>query len=249
MNIKKPYVTYGIMILNVILFLVMFFYDPKLSYGTMVKFGAKVNFRIVDLKLWHLITPAFLHGSLQHLIFNTAALFYFAPMIENWFGHIKFVFIYLALAMIASMGSFIFTPNVALGASGVIYGMMAFHLYLYLLNKDIYLQIFGNGMVALIVVNLLYSFVVPNIDIAGHLVGFVGGVIVFFMAGRKIPRIPQRMIATLLIIPLLLGFGYRFVNYKNSEAYFMSKGAYLYETEQFDKLQELDKAYQKYLNP
>lgn len=248
MNNKKPYITYGIMIINVVVFLIMFFYDYKLSYPTLVDFGAKVNFRIVDFKLWHLITPAFLHGSFQHLFFNTAALFYFSPMIENWYGRVKFIGVYFALAIMATMGSFIFTANVSLGASGVIYGMMAFHLYLYLLNKQTYLRIFGNGMVALIVVNLIYSFVVPNIDIAGHLVGFLAGVIVFFGTGQKIPKIPQKIISCGLLILLLVGFTYKFTTYKNSEDYFLSKGAYYFQTGQSEALKKLDLDYQKFLN-
>lgn len=244
----KPYITYTVLAINTILFAIMFIADYKLSYPTLVDFGAKVNFRIVDFKLWHLIMPAFLHGSLPHLLFNNLALFYFGPLIEKLLGHVKYAISYLTIGIIATIGSFIFTPNVSLGASGVIYGFMGFHLYLYLLDRAIYTQIFGKSILQLIAVNAILSFVIPNIDIAGHLFGFIGGLIVFGLQSQRVPHALFKPLAIVVLVTILAGFGYSAWQFRQSEDYYITKGAYYYQKGDQTNLLKVDQEYREQFN-
>ncbi|PID81251.1 MAG: hypothetical protein CR995_00295 [Clostridiales bacterium] len=244
---KKPVLTYTVIAINSLLFIAMMVYDRQLSYPTLVNFGAKVNFRIADYKFWHLVMPMFLHGSVQHLLFNNLALYYFAPLIEFQLGRLRFAVSYIAIGIIAAIGSFIFVPNVSLGASGVIYGFMAYHLYLYLLNKQLYLRIFGNSILQLIAVNLALTFLVPNIDIAGHLFGFIGGFIVYSLIIKQLPNRLFKPLAIVLLIAIGGGFFYRMLYYPKTEDYFMAKGAYYYQMEDWQELQKVENDYQKFL--
>lgn len=72
----------GYIIINVVVFVAMFLRDPSLSSQTMIDFGAKTNFQIADGKLWYLMTPMFLHGSILHLFFNSMAIYFFGPYVE-----------------------------------------------------------------------------------------------------------------------------------------------------------------------
>ncbi len=242
---KKPILTYAVIAINTLLFAAMMAFDWKLSYATLVNFGAKVNFRIADYQLWHLVMPMFLHGSIQHLVFNNIALYYFGPVIEFQLGRLRYAISYLLIGIIATVGAFIFSEHVSLGASGVVYGFMAYHLYLYLLNKQLYLRVFGNSILTLIGVNIALTFVVPNIDIAGHLFGFLGGFIVYSLIVEQVPNRLFKPLAIALLIVVIGSFFYRVDNYRQSEDYFFSKAAYYYQIGDLQKVKQIDSDYQK----
>jgi membrane associated rhomboid family serine protease len=50
---------------------------------------------IEDLQFWRFITYQFLHGNLDHLIFNMVALFFFGPMVEAYLTSRQFLVYYL----------------------------------------------------------------------------------------------------------------------------------------------------------
>ncbi len=248
MNLKnKPIVSYLLIAINIIIFIAMMLYDHTLSYTTLVDFGAKVNFRIADYQFFNLFMPMFLHSSFEHLLFNMGALFYFGPLIENILGKIKFLASYLIIGLLTSAGSFIFSEHVSLGASGVIFGFMGFHLVLFLINKERYLKVFGNSVIQLLVVNLVFTFIMPNIDIAGHLVGFFAGFAFYYLL-LGVKKSPLYTMASLLIIVSLIGgLVLSIPRYKNSENYFLAKAYYLQEKNDRDALIKLDSQYQDFL--
>lgn len=234
----------GYIIINIVAFLAMFITDPALSADTLIDFGAKANFQIADGKLWYLITPIFLHGSLMHLLFNSMAIYFFAPYVELFFGTKKFILISLGTGIFSTLGSFLFSNAISLGASGVIYGYLAFHVYLFLLNRELYLQTFGREVFILIGFNVVYSLVAGNIDLAGHLFGFVGGLAIYFLFGRKLPRMfPQRALAIAFIILMLAGGAFRAYAYRHSEDYYVKKLYYFYLKQDVENYLLLEKEF------
>jgi hypothetical protein len=79
---------------------------------------------------WILLTSMFLHGGLNHLLFNMYALFLFGILLEQKIGAKKFAFIYLLAGIAASVFSSFIYPSLtgtvfrALGASGAIMGII-----------------------------------------------------------------------------------------------------------------------------
>ncbi|WP_459128919.1 rhomboid family intramembrane serine protease [Guggenheimella bovis] len=245
MTKKVPPMTLAILILTTLCSVGALLYDSSLSFVTLVKIGAKVNFRIADGYLHHLVFPIFLHGSLSHLLFNLFAIYVFAPLVELWYGKWRFLLIYLAMGIVATIGSFAFSESPSLGASGAIYGLMSFHIYLYILKRDWYLEAFGNGIFPLIGVNLLYSIFMPQIDIAGHIAGFLGGLMIYFLTNPEIQgRFPSRAIGILLLIGTLVIGSMRVYTYRESKDYFIQKLYYYHETE---NLKELEATYERYI--
>ncbi|MDO8483314.1 MAG: rhomboid family intramembrane serine protease, partial [Candidatus Limnocylindrales bacterium] len=73
---------------------------------------------------WRLWTVTLLHGDLLHLLFNMYALWLAGPIVERWYGRIRFLAFYFACAAGGSAASFVFGGDVpAVGASGAIFGL------------------------------------------------------------------------------------------------------------------------------
>ena len=72
---------------------------------------------------WILLTSIFLHGSLEHLMYNLLALALFGIILENIINTKRFLILFFSSGLIASIVSSFFY-NSALGASGAIYGIL-----------------------------------------------------------------------------------------------------------------------------
>src|SRR3989338_3700383 len=72
---------------------------------------------------WILVTSIFLHGGINHLLFNMYALIVFGPLLEQRIGAKRFLFAYIGFGFIAALISSFFYAR-ALGASGAIMGVI-----------------------------------------------------------------------------------------------------------------------------
>ncbi len=83
---------------------------------------------------WRLVTSLFLHGDFFHIFFNMLTLYYFGPMVEQWWGSRRFIAFYLisglgadvvftVLSLIPELlSASIHSP--CIGASGCIFGVL-----------------------------------------------------------------------------------------------------------------------------
>lgn len=81
-----------------------------------------------------LLTSMFLHGGLAHLFGNMLFLWIFGDNVEDYFGHLGYLFFYLACGIAASFVHILFnlfSAIPALGASGAISGVMGAYVLLY----------------------------------------------------------------------------------------------------------------------
>jgi membrane associated rhomboid family serine protease len=127
---------------------------------------------VADGDWWRLVTSAFLHASLLHIMFNMLALWWIGGPLEAAIGHWRYLAIYAVSGLAGSAGALLAEPRaVTVGASGAIFG---------LLGAMVVVQWQSTGSIAgpattLILVNLAITFAVPNISWGGHLGGLVGG--------------------------------------------------------------------------
>ena len=121
---------------------------------------------------YRLLTVALTHGSWTHLLFNMVALFSVGTPVEIFYGKVRFSIIFLTSLLTASLASYFFNPeNVpAVGVSGAIFGLFAAML---VTGKRMGVDYRSVG--GIIVVNLIITFVVPQIDWHAHVGGLVGG--------------------------------------------------------------------------
>jgi membrane associated rhomboid family serine protease len=75
-----------------------------------------------------MLTSGFLHVDIAHLFFNMFTLYFFAPVVINWFGNAKFIIIYFVSLLAGSLLALFFHKNepyyTAVGASGAVTGIL-----------------------------------------------------------------------------------------------------------------------------
>lgn len=127
-----PGITYGLIALNVAVFLVELYQPDPQAYIT--QWGAVPSRITAGHGLETLITSAFLHAGWGHLLGNVLFLFVFGDNVEDAFGHIRFLLFYLACAVAAGLGQIYLAPGSNLpgvGASGAISGVLAAYLIMF----------------------------------------------------------------------------------------------------------------------
>jgi membrane associated rhomboid family serine protease len=202
------------------------------SAGELIEAGAVSRQAVMQGDWWVVITSAFLHLGLLHIAFNMYILWVFGPVIEQLYGHLEYLVLYLLCALGGSVLTILVAPDTsAVGASGAIFGLfgLAFvvsrrrHLLLGPQARGILSQAGG-----LLMLNLIITFVVPGISWTGHVGGLlVGALIGLMLVPSNVPtmggmwRAPDGRAlaggsstalraAAYLLVAAILGAGYLF---------------------------------------
>jgi len=150
-------------------------------------YGDKVNSLIAQGQVWRLFTPIFLHASLLHVGFNLYALYVLGPGLERFYGHKRFLALFILSGFAGNVMSFLFSTAPSLGASTAIFGLIgAEGVFLYQ-NREILGESARQGLRNVIVIALINLFIgfAPgsNIDNWGHIGGLLGGALFAWFAG------------------------------------------------------------------
>ena len=117
-----PIVTYGLIALNVLVFVAQ-------SASSSLERELTLSPRAVaaDGDLYRLITSAFLHYGITHLLFNMWALYVVGPPLEMWLGRLRFGALYVLSALGGSVLVYLLAPldSSTAGASGAVFGLFA----------------------------------------------------------------------------------------------------------------------------
>lgn len=137
-------------------------------------------------QVWRLVTPIFVHIGFQHFLFNMLTLYFLGKMAEQIFGTLRFLGLYLLAGIMGNAFTLLFTPEViAAGASTSLFGLFAAVVILGYFSHSPYLNQLGRSYMALIVFNLLFNLFTPDVGLAGHIGGLVGGALAaIFLANR-----------------------------------------------------------------
>lgn len=148
-------------------------------------FGANIKEAVVAGEVYRLITAAFLHASIFHLLFNLYALYIIGNQVENYIGKFKFLIVYLISAISGSLMSCIFNTSISVGASGAIFGLLGSLLY-FGYHFRLYLgSVLKTQIIPLIILNLCLGFLDSSIDNAAHIGGLIGGYLSTMALGIK----------------------------------------------------------------
>ena len=187
-----PYVTYTIIGVTVVFYLLqvasvfVFGYPTTFSNIDWLElYGARINEFILAGQLWRLLTPALLHGSPTHIFFNMYALLSFGTSLERYFGHGRFITLYVLGAFTGNVTSFLFSDGYSVGASTAVFGLIgAEAVFLYQNRKMLagqFRSAIGN-VLFVIAINLFLVGSLPGIDNWGHIGGLVGGLMFTWFA-------------------------------------------------------------------
>jgi membrane associated rhomboid family serine protease len=163
--------------------------DPDALLARLYRFGAKENGAIAAGQYWRLLTAAFLHGGVVHLLVNSYSLFVLGSLTEPVLGHVRFLATFLFSALTGSLTSWAFNGAIGVGASGAIFGLLGTALYLSWRGTTAHIPPTALRSLALwTVYNLVFGFITPTIDNAAHLGGLAGGILcAVLLHGRLVP--------------------------------------------------------------
>lgn len=188
-----PYVTYTLIAVAIVFYILqvasVIFFGYPVSFTNMdwlELFGARINEFIRAGQLWRLFTPALLHGSITHIFFNMYALFSLGTGLERYFGHRRFLLLYVLGAFAGNVASFLFTDGYSVGASTAIFGLIGAEGVFFYQNRRLFgeeaRRAIGN-VVFVAAINLFIIGSLPFIDNWGHIGGLMGGLIFTSLAG------------------------------------------------------------------
>ena len=175
---KTPYVTYTLMAINIIIYAFGVLLNPTALFGSnagFIEMFGNLKTAIAGGEYYRLITSAFIHANIYHILFNMYALYILGSQAESFFGKGKFLIIYFSSVLTASLLSILFNNGYSVGASGAIFGIMGALLY-FGYNYRVYLgNSLVNQIIPVIVINLIFGFTMKSIDNFGHIGGLIGG--------------------------------------------------------------------------
>ena len=125
-----PFVTFGIIILNVLIFLGQFWIsgnDPGIGKSLVYMFG----FVPAEFNPLTIFTSMFMHGGFAHIIGNMWFLYIFGDNVESILGHVKYFIFYLACGIGAALAQFFVEPASQvpmIGASGAVAGVLGAYM-------------------------------------------------------------------------------------------------------------------------
>jgi len=196
-----PVVTYALIAINVAAFI------AQMASGNLEKQLTLWPLAVADGQLYRLATAAFLHYGATHLLKNMWALYVVGPPLEMWLGRLRFGALYALSGLGGSVLVYLLSSlsTATVGASGAIFGLFD---ATFVVAKRLTLDV--RWVAAVIVINLVFTFVVPAVSSQliswqAHVGGLVTGGVVA-AAYVYPPRERRNLIQTAVTIVALAVF-------------------------------------------
>jgi len=213
MNLSKSnlYVTYGIIALNILIFIAMIIDGAGLFTPNALvhlKWGSNYSPLTLTGDWWRLISSIFIHFGIIHLLMNMYCLYTVGVYLEPMLGKLRYLAAYLCTGLVASLVSLWWhagEPVNSAGASGAVFGMYGVFLALLTSNlipkkvKDELLK----SILLFIAFNLLYGLkggIDNSAHIGGLLSGFVFGYGLVWTIKKEREERPVNWLLPLLVI-------------------------------------------------
>jgi len=187
--------TYVFLVANIVIFVAMlisgagFWHSPN---EVQLHWGANFGPATQDGEWWRLGTAMFLHFGVIHLLLNAFSLWDAGQLVERMYGRARFVGIYLLSGLFGNLLSLVVQGNqaVAGGASGAIFGVYGAALVFLWRERAVisateFKWLFGGG-IAFSTLTIVMGFVIPGIDNAAHIGGFVAGSLLSIIFSQSI---------------------------------------------------------------
>lgn len=155
--------------------------------------GAATSVMLYD-EPWRIVTCAFLHGGILHLLLNLHCLVVIGPIVEATLGKTKFVILYLVGAIGCTIAAMLWNQHGSIvGGSGALFAMFGAIVAINMRSGRHYLDAFQfrgpRSIVVMIALNFAICFFIPIVSNSGHLGGMIAGFVVTFLfldRGREV---------------------------------------------------------------
>jgi membrane associated rhomboid family serine protease len=179
----------------------------------LVRWGANFAPRTTNGEWWRLITGAFVHARILHLLATMVALVPLGLVLERAVGPIAFASTYVAAGVAASVVSLWTTSpmNVSAGASGAIcgiYGLLVASVVWAIVGRAemlvpvITVRRIGAAAAVFFLYNLLTDHLSTASEFAGLITGFAGGLVAARGVNREKPPVRRAVLA--MAAPMLI---------------------------------------------
>ncbi len=209
---KKYRITYSIIILNLIVYILSSFFSQDIidmDMQTLVDMGALYGpFTVLKGEWWRLFTAMFLHAGMTHLLMNMFSLYLIGRGAEMYFDTKSYLSIYFFSGLLGGIASLYIHPvSVGIGASGAIFGVFGALAGFFLAHRERiqeHTKAFMKDFAIIIGINLVIGFSIPSVDVSAH----VGGLLVGFIGGFVLSKNPKWILAyTVAMVLLMIAIG------------------------------------------
>lgn len=211
-SIKKgPYVTYIVALICVLVYLIsLYFYRyTDNSSEVAIIIGGYYKIFVVAGQWWRIFTAGFVHVDVFHLLVNMLSLISLGRLLENYYGHIKFLIVLLVGIVFGNLFLFALNDNiVAVGISGGLYALLAC-LAMYIYNTKMYkIPAVMHNVIYIFLVNLMIN-LLPSIGYYAHLGGFIAGILLAFIFTKNSNWVSLKNNTIIVGIILCIVLGYK----------------------------------------
>ena len=178
MESQRPIVTYALIAVNVLVFLI-----SAEAQRSLFSFGWNDALRVFNEgEFYRLVTSMFLHAGFGHIFFNMYALYILGTQTEQMYGRLRYLSIYFLGGITGSLLSAAFgDPSIpSVGASGAVFAIFGTQILYFYRHREALGEVAQGALRQygfLLLVNLGLGFAVPRIDNLGHIGGLIGGAI------------------------------------------------------------------------
>lgn len=163
----------------IVVICVAFYFAQRLS-PSLTQQLASFQPAIAAGQWYRLFTPIVLHAPnfIFHILFNMYVLWSYGPDVEQGFGTVRFVSLFVITGFVGNAVSYAFgpCPTLGVGASGAIFGVIgALAVFLYNRRRSSFVAHYLRSLLVLIGINLVLGFLVPGIDNLAHIGGLASG--------------------------------------------------------------------------
>ena len=150
---------------------------------------------------WRPVTGGFLHVNIAHVGFNMFLLWQLGGLLEPAVKRLGFSVLYVLSLLGGSFLTLILDNDaVTVGASGAVFGLMG-ATFIAMRSRGI--NPFQTGIGPLIIINLVFTFAVPNISVGGHIGGLAAGALGGWILWEAGPRFGPKSPVPVLVCGLL----------------------------------------------
>lgn len=184
-RICAPTLVYALIGLNVAAFALVNLWQGE---ATLEKFAVSKE----NAALYRMCAAMFLHVDATHLLFNMAALWICGGRLESLIGHARFAATYFLSGICASVALAVFSEQPCVGASGAIFGVLGCLLPLAFANRAVIAYTFWKELLPTALGNLILTFLLPNLSVSAHVVGFAVGMLMWVLLCRRVRLVRTR---------------------------------------------------------
>lgn len=181
--------------LNVIVFLIGLLL-PQVGELMEAKGCFGIAYLLYQKEFYRLVTAAFLHADVEHLLNNMLLLYFCGEIVEKSLGKGKFLILYFLSAISGNLLSAAYEVLTgsfydSIGASGAVFGLTGALLFLVAVHKGTAATMSLKRVLLAVLLSLYAGFSSAYVNNAAHVGGLLSGFLLAFLLSM-IPPFPKR---------------------------------------------------------